>query len=116
MFLNWYPFKSHFFKQVFYLTCWVIGILIYEAVALLPEPWGYFHYNWWNLRYSAIIDPILFMTLFGYFNGFVSWKINNGTTRTSNASCAYTIEKLPIAPVSKVSKTTIKLCHQEVQY
>jgi hypothetical protein len=67
MFLNWYPFTSHFFKQVIYLICWVIGILIYEAFTLLPEPWGYFHYNWWKLRYSAIIDPILFMTLLGYY-------------------------------------------------
>jgi hypothetical protein len=67
MFLNWYPFKAHFFKQIIYLTSWVIGILIYEAVTLLPEPWGYFHYDWWKLSYSALVDPILFIILLGYY-------------------------------------------------
>jgi hypothetical protein len=67
MFLNWFPFNAHFFKQGTYLSCWVIGIIIYEAVTLLPEPWGYFHYEWWSLWYSAITDPILFIFLLGYY-------------------------------------------------
>lgn len=67
MFLNWYPFKSKMIKQVLYIIFWVIGIVIYEAIALLPKPWGYFHYGWWSLGHSAIIDPILLLIVLGYY-------------------------------------------------
>lgn len=67
MFLNWYPFKTTFSKQTIYLTVWVVGILTYELVTLLPEPWGYFHYGWWKLWHAALIDPILFLILLGYY-------------------------------------------------
>lgn len=67
MFLNWFPFKKRIIKKLMYLAIWVIIIIIYECLALLPEPWGYFHYGWWKLRYSAIIDLILFLILLGYY-------------------------------------------------
>jgi hypothetical protein len=67
MFLNWYPFKTSIKKQVFYILFWVIGILVYEMVALLPSPWGYFHYGWWRLWHAAILDPILLCILLGYY-------------------------------------------------
>lgn len=67
MFLNWYPFKSKVIKQSFYIIFWTIGILTYEAITLLPHPWGYFHYGWWNLSYAAALDPILFLTLLGFY-------------------------------------------------
>src|SRR4051812_25064480 len=45
IYLNWYPYKSTWIKKLFYLIIFVIAILIYEVLTLLPEPWGYFHYG-----------------------------------------------------------------------
>jgi hypothetical protein len=67
MFLNWFPFNTKLSKRFFYFIFWVIGILIYELIACLPKPWGYFHYGWWKIWHSAIIDPILFLILLGYY-------------------------------------------------
>ncbi|MGM0923312.1 MAG: hypothetical protein ACQEWW_19205 [Bacillota bacterium] len=67
MFLNWYPFGRPFHKRIIYVFYWVIGIVIYEAITLFPEPWGYFSYGWWNLWYSAIIDPLLLLIVLGYY-------------------------------------------------
>jgi hypothetical protein len=66
MFLNWYPFNSSWLKKIGYLFLWVILILGYEKLVLI-QPLGYFHYGWWKLIYSAIIDPILFIILLAYF-------------------------------------------------
>lgn len=43
LFLNWFPFRTSFFKRMFYIILWSILIVIYEVFALLPAPWGYFH-------------------------------------------------------------------------
>jgi hypothetical protein len=43
------------------------AILLYEMITLHPEPWGYFHYGWWNLWYSAIIAPVLLLITLGYY-------------------------------------------------
>lgn len=67
MFLNWYPFKKRWIQQICYLIIWVIAILLYEVITLLPQPWGYFHYGWWKLKYAAIVDPILFLILLSYY-------------------------------------------------
>jgi hypothetical protein len=67
MFLNWYPFKTKTMMQFFYMAVFVVIILIYELITLLPEPWGYFHYGWWKLWHSLIIDPILLLILLGYY-------------------------------------------------
>lgn len=67
MFLNWYPFNSTLFKKSMYFLYWLIFILIYEVIALLPEPWGYFNYGWWKLWYSMLIDPILLIILVKYY-------------------------------------------------
>ncbi|MCU7746632.1 hypothetical protein N7983_26385 [Priestia megaterium] len=67
MFLNWYPFGRLFHKRIRYVFYWVIAILLYEAITLLPEPWGYFNYGWWNLWHSAIIDPLLLLIVLGYY-------------------------------------------------
>lgn len=72
IFLNFFPFEKEKLKQVTFFIIFLIGILIYEAVALLPEPWGYFHFGWWNLGYSAILDPILLLILLGYFK-WIRW-------------------------------------------
>jgi hypothetical protein len=67
MFLNWYPFNNKMKKQFTYILLFVIAMIIYEAITLLPEPWGYFHNGWWKLWHSAIIDPILLLILLGYY-------------------------------------------------
>ncbi len=67
VFLNGYPFQKSLRKRLFYIAYWTIGIIIYEVITLLPEPWGYFQYGWWNLWLSAILDPILFFILLSYY-------------------------------------------------
>ncbi|MFC8575619.1 hypothetical protein ACFUCO_19860 [Heyndrickxia sporothermodurans] len=67
IFLNWYPNQSRLFKRIIYFICWYVFILIYEKLALLPEPWGYFHYGWWNLGISAIVDPFLLLILIIFY-------------------------------------------------
>ncbi|WP_102348373.1 hypothetical protein [Bacillus sp. Marseille-P3661] len=74
MFINWYPFKSSYWKQAGYIAIWVIIILIYETIALLPEPWGYFHYGWWTIWHSVILNPILFFILVTYYKRFIRGK------------------------------------------
>ncbi|ALC83388.1 MULTISPECIES: hypothetical protein [Bacillus] len=67
MFLSWYPFGKPFYKRILYFVYWVAGTTLYEAVALLPEPWGYFHHGWWNLWYSVLINPILLGIVLIYY-------------------------------------------------
>ena len=67
MFLNWYPFERSPYKRILYIFYWVIAITLYEAVTMLPKPWGYFHHGWWRLWHSAIVNPFLLLTvLFSY--------------------------------------------------
>lgn len=67
IFLNWYPHKNTVIKKMFFVTLFVIVILIYEIVTLLPEPWGYFHYGWWKIWHAVILNPILLLILLGYY-------------------------------------------------
>ncbi|WP_026582054.1 hypothetical protein [Bacillus sp. J33] len=67
MYLNWYPLSSDLIKRVSYIIFWVVAILLYEVVALLPEPWGYFRYGWWKLWHAAILDPILLLIILKYY-------------------------------------------------
>lgn len=67
LFINGYPFNRSLRKQLLFLFYWEIGILAYEFIALLPDPWGYFHYGWWSIWHSAIINPFLFLILLGYY-------------------------------------------------
>lgn len=67
IFLNWYPYKTNFIKKMVYIIFFVISILIYEIITLLPEPWGYFHYGWWKLWHAAVLDPFLLLILLGYY-------------------------------------------------
>ena len=67
IFLNGYPFKASWFIKLSYIILWMILITIYELIALLPEPWGFFHYGWWHLSYSIVCDPVLLMILLSYY-------------------------------------------------
>ncbi len=67
LFLNWYPFKSPFLKQVLYLVYWTIGINLYELTTLLPEPFGFFNLGWWKVWYDLFIVPTLFLLLLLFY-------------------------------------------------
>ncbi|GAA0428827.1 hypothetical protein GCM10008983_01460 [Lentibacillus halophilus] len=67
IFLNWYPFERSFYKRILYILCWVVVITFYEAITLLPEPWGYFNHGWWHLWYSALVNPFLLVTVLRYY-------------------------------------------------
>lgn len=67
MFLNWYPFNSPLLKRILYYIYWILFMLIYEKIALLPEPWGYFNYGWWKLEYSFLVDPLLLVILLNFY-------------------------------------------------
>ncbi|MFT4417121.1 hypothetical protein ACLM5H_25095 [Fredinandcohnia humi] len=71
LFLNWFPFKRKVMYKLIYIAVWTTGILLYEMITLLPEPWGYFHYGWWRLWHAAILDPILFLILVTFYNWIV---------------------------------------------
>ncbi len=67
MFLNWFPINKSIGKQILYILIWEIPLLAFEYITLLPEPWGFFHYGWWTLWHSALINPILLLILLGYY-------------------------------------------------
>ncbi|MEH7086004.1 hypothetical protein V7139_25155 [Neobacillus drentensis] len=67
IFLNWFPFNSSLLKRILYFFYWLLFMVIYETIALLPEPWGYFNYGWWKLKYSILVDPILLVILLNYY-------------------------------------------------
>ncbi|MBP2242750.1 hypothetical protein J2Z40_003330 [Cytobacillus eiseniae] len=67
LFLNWFPFKQKLRKKIFYFIKWEVVLLIYECIAQLPSPYGYFHYGWWKLWHSALINPILLLILLGFY-------------------------------------------------
>lgn len=67
MFLNWYPFGATLFKHAMYYFCWVLFMIVYEMIALLPEPWGYFNYGWWTIWYSVLVNPFLLMLVLNFY-------------------------------------------------
>lgn len=71
IFLNKFPYRTKKRKQIFFICLFVLFLLLYDVITLLPEPWGYFHYGWWKLWHAAIIDPILLLILLGYYKWIV---------------------------------------------
>ncbi|QQZ08931.1 hypothetical protein [Heyndrickxia vini] len=67
IFLNWFPYGSSLIKRVGYFVVWEFFLLLYEMIAKLPEPWGYFRYGWWNIWYSFCINPLLLCTVLLYY-------------------------------------------------
>ena len=81
VFLNFFPYKKTLMKKIIYLATWEVALLLYEVITLLPEPWGYFHYGWWTLWHSLIINPILLLILLGYYKWMV--KLEKRSTLAS---------------------------------
>jgi hypothetical protein len=67
MFLNWYPFSKKLRSRLLYFMYWEMGLLLYELITLLPEPFGFFHYGWWNIGNSAFLNPILLLVLLNFY-------------------------------------------------
>jgi len=67
LFLNRFPFHTSFLKRLSYIILWSLLLVIYEAIALIPEPWGYFHYGWWKLGYSALSYPVTLLIVLSYY-------------------------------------------------
>jgi len=67
MFLNWFPFRKSLLAKLVYIGVWEVMLLFYEYCATLPEPWGFFHYGWWNLWISGFVNPLLLLTLVVYY-------------------------------------------------
>ncbi|KAB7667168.1 hypothetical protein [Bacillus sp. B1-b2] len=71
VFLNWFPFNYSIKRKIQYFIYWEICMVLYEMFTLLPAPWGYFHYGWWKLWYSALCNPVLLLMLLKYYKWFV---------------------------------------------
>lgn len=67
LFLNFFPFGRSLLRRIVYIAAWEVGLLGYELLALQPDPWGYFHYGWWSIWHSAVINPFLLLILTGYY-------------------------------------------------
>lgn len=74
IFLNWYPYDGSLWQQVRYFAYWEVVLLGYELITLLPSPWGYFHYGWWNLGISTVVNPVLLLILLKYHKKFIRLK------------------------------------------
>lgn len=84
MFLNWFPYKTQIPKQIIYIVLFVVAIILYEALTLLPEPWGYFNNGWWKLWYSAILDPFLLLILLGFYKWICYLEKRNSNCGPTN--------------------------------
>ena len=67
LFLNCFPFKKSITKKIIAICLWNFAFLLYEFIALFPEPWGYFHYGWWKWWYSALLNPFLLYLVITYY-------------------------------------------------
>ncbi|PEI52099.1 hypothetical protein [Priestia aryabhattai] len=67
LFLTYYPLAGKLTKKAAYILFWSVAVLLYEVVALLPAPWGYFHYGWWTWWYSLLLNPLLFWMVVQYY-------------------------------------------------
>ena len=67
MLLSLFPFNSSFVKKAIFISLCTVGIIIYEALVLIPEPWGFFHLGWWKLWYDTFCAPVLILILTGYY-------------------------------------------------
>ena len=79
LFLNWFPFNASLVKRIAYIAVWEVVLLCYEFITLLPEPWGFFHYGWWSLWHSALVNPLLLLVLLRYYKliCMLEAKLNN---------------------------------------
>src|SRR5699024_9869131 len=59
IFLNFFPTKKH--HQAFYILGHSVICVVYEWITILT---GAFHYNNWNIVYSALLYPLILLILY----------------------------------------------------
>ncbi|RVT67647.1 hypothetical protein [Niallia taxi] len=79
IFINYFPVHKSFSKKVLNLILWNFLCFLYELISLLPEPWGYFHYGWWEWYYSLLLNPVLLLILITYYHFFVKLDFKKST-------------------------------------
>jgi hypothetical protein len=62
MLLSWFPFNTNLFKQAIYITCWTVGVIVYEALVLLPEPWGFFPLDGGSCGMMYLLSLFLYLS------------------------------------------------------
>ncbi|WP_373459831.1 CBO0543 family protein [Neobacillus driksii] len=60
IFLNFYPFHQTFLRKSFYIILCSGMAVLYESRAVHTD---HFYYNGWNLIYSALVHPLLYLSL-----------------------------------------------------
>ena len=61
IFLSFYPIHQTHWRKSFYIIMCSIMAVLYELIAVRTD---FFYYNGWNLIYSALLYPFLFLSLF----------------------------------------------------
>jgi hypothetical protein len=65
IYLNFFPLESTALKKIGYIVMWSLFLILYE--------WGsvnigeILHYGKWNIGYSALVYPLVFIILYGNF-------------------------------------------------
>ncbi|WP_374989524.1 CBO0543 family protein (plasmid) [Priestia megaterium] len=60
LFLNFYPFTKSLGGKLGYILSWTIFSVVFEWFAVKTD---FFYYNGWELLYSAIVYPFIFLVL-----------------------------------------------------
>ncbi|MGG5252470.1 CBO0543 family protein [Neobacillus sp. SM06] len=60
VFLNSFPYHKKLKSKIYYLFWWVVFAGIYETLFVWSKT---FYYNGWNLWYSIILYPFIYLTL-----------------------------------------------------
>ncbi|MED4116875.1 hypothetical protein P4661_29005 [Priestia megaterium] len=60
LFLNFYPFTKNSRKKLGYILSWTIFSVVFEWFAVKTD---FFYYNGWNLLYSTMVYPVIFLVL-----------------------------------------------------
>jgi hypothetical protein len=82
IFLNLFPFRKSFFSKLCYIFLWVTGLIIYECLTLLPPPIGFFHYGWWKLWYSALLNPFLLLSVLFFYKWICKLECDESHKKT----------------------------------
>jgi hypothetical protein len=73
LFLNFYPSENKLIKKAIYLLLWTTFSIMFEWICLQTE---FFYYNGWKLWYSALLYPLIFLSLIRNMR-WVQRMINN---------------------------------------
>lgn len=64
IFLNHFPLKKHFYIKTIYILAWTLFSTLYEWICVKTDA---FYYEKWELWYSALIYPFIYLIIIGNF-------------------------------------------------